>query len=544
MKRDCRKLHAKCFDLLIIGGGIHGAAAARRLAVAGYDVALVEKGDFCQATSANSLKILHGGLRYLQHADFRRMRESIRARREFMQLAPHLVSPLTCLMPTKGFGIHGKLVMGTALFLNDIISFDRNKGVVKGKHLGRGRILTAKKAKQIISGLKEGTISGAALWYDALLLNSERMVLLLLHQAVVAGAVLGNYLRVDSITMSETQQEVAVQDVLAKNRFVIKSKMIINCAGPWGDNLLPVEKENNEKIPLAKAINIVVDRRYFGEYAVGLEGNSEFKDEDMVVQRGKRLFFFVPWRGKTMIGTTYRLSSLTEVPPCSSENDIDEMLGEVNALYPAANLSSEDVVFSHVGLVPAYSAKGKEQKGNPRLVKHSEIIEEQDGLLSVRGVKYTTALQLARDLEKLLHDKGFSATKPKERNTAVKVERASELDLFLLEQFPYLTDRYGEYTPAVLQIMKDESDNQIMLSKEPPLTVAEVLYGIREEMAFHLADMVLRRTELGSCGYPNETVLHNVAEVMAGELQWSQEQVQQELISTKEIYINMHVRLS
>ena len=92
MKRDCRRLHTGDFDLLVIGGGIHGAAAVWRLAVAGYRVALVEKDDFCQATSANSLKILHGGLRYLQHADFQRMRESIRARREFMALAPHLTA--------------------------------------------------------------------------------------------------------------------------------------------------------------------------------------------------------------------------------------------------------------------------------------------------------------------------------------------------------------------------------------------------------------------------------------------------------------------
>ena len=522
---------------------MHGAAAARRLASVGYDVALVEKGDFCQATSANSLKILHGGLRYLQHADFRRMRESIRARREFMQLAPHLVRPLTCLMPTKGFGIHGKLAMGAALLLNDIISYDRNKGLEKDKHLGRGRIFAEKKAKQIISGLTDGSITGAALWYDTLLLNSERMVLLLLHQAAAAGAVLGNYLRVENVSKGETQQEVTVQDVLGQEHFVIKSKMIINCAGPWVDGLIPAGKGNKETMALAKAVNVVVDRSYFGEYAVGLEGSREYKDEDMVVQRGKRLFFFVPWRGKTMIGTTYHLSDLTETPPLSSKNDIEEMLDEVNALYPAANLSPKDVVFSHVGLVPAYPAEVKAQKDNPRLLKHSEIIDQRDGILSVRGVKYTTALQLARDLEKLLRDKDLPATNPESVKVTTRVKSAPEMDSSLQEQFPHLTEQYGEQAGAILQIMKDESESQTLLCTEPPLTVAEVLYGVREEMACHLTDLVLRRTELGSCGCPEESVLHRVVEVMARELQWSEEQCQQELSAMEEIYKNMHVRL-
>ena len=118
------------------------------------------------------------------------------------------------------------------------------------------------------------------------------------------------------------------------------------------------------------------------------------------------------------------------------------------------------------------------------------------------------------------------------------------IDSSLLKQFSHLTDQYGEQAWAVLQIMKDDEDSQVLLSNEPPLSVAEVLYGIREEMAFHLSDLVLRRTELGSCSIPKESVLCSVAEVMARELRWSHEQCQQELNCMKEIYKSMHVRLS
>lgn len=543
MKRDCSKLQDTLFDLLIIGGGVHGAAAARRLAAAGYEVALVEKDDFCQATSANSLKILHGGLRYLQHADFRRMRESIKARREFMQLAPHLVRPLPCLMPTKGFGIHSKLAMGIALLVNDLISFDRNKGLTPDKHLGRGGILPRNKAKQIIAGLTDKTITGAARWYDTLLLNSERMVLLLLHQAADAGAVLGNYLRAESVKTIEGHQEVTVHDLLKQEHFVVKSKMVINCAGPWVDGLISGTTEDIKPLALARAVNIVVDRSFFGEYGVGLEGSSEYKDKDMVVQRGKRLFFFVPWRGKTMIGTTYRIDQLTESPILSSQSDVGEMVAEVNSIYPAAKISTKDVVFSHVGMVPAYPAETEEQKDNPRLLKHSEIVDQQNGMLSVRGVKYTTALQLARDLETVLHKKDFLAAKTKTGKVKEKKGNAALLDSSLLKEFPHLYQQYGEQCQEILQIMQDEPESQKLLSKLPPLTAAEVLYGIREEMVYHLADIVLRRTELGSCGCPEDSVLQQVAEVMAKELQWSPDQCQQELTAMAEIYQSMNVRL-
>src|SRR3990172_1319867 len=126
MKRDLKKLKTTEFDIVIIGGGIYGVCAAREAALRGLSVAIIEKDDFGSATSSNSLKIIHGGLRYLQHADFKRMRESITERRNLMRIAPHLVHPLPCIMPTYGHAMKGKEVMNIALFLNDLIGYDRN----------------------------------------------------------------------------------------------------------------------------------------------------------------------------------------------------------------------------------------------------------------------------------------------------------------------------------------------------------------------------------------------------------------------------------
>jgi len=126
MKRDLNKLAEATYDLLIIGGGINGACAAWDAGLRGLSVALVDKGDFGAATSANSLKIIHGGLRYLQQLDFRRMRQSIKERTIFMRIAPHLVHPLPFLIPTHGHLMHGRELLSLALMTNDLVGFDRN----------------------------------------------------------------------------------------------------------------------------------------------------------------------------------------------------------------------------------------------------------------------------------------------------------------------------------------------------------------------------------------------------------------------------------
>ena len=135
--------------MVIVGGGIYGAAAAWDASLRGLSVALIDRGDFGSATSSNSLKIIHGGLRYIQHADLKRMRESIGERTTLMRIAPHLVNPLSCIMPTYGHTLKGKEVMSVALILNDIIGFDRNRGLSQDRRFPRGRVVSRKEIEEI-----------------------------------------------------------------------------------------------------------------------------------------------------------------------------------------------------------------------------------------------------------------------------------------------------------------------------------------------------------------------------------------------------------
>ena len=152
--------------------------------------------DFSSSTSSNSLKILHGGLRYLQHLDFKRMRESIASRKEMMKIASDLVRPLRCIMPLyKNSFLKSKPVLLSALFLNDLISFDRNKGLKSSLRLPRGRILSKEQCAELLTGVNQESLTGGALWHDVLAVNTERLVLNFLLEADSYQACMANYVK-------------------------------------------------------------------------------------------------------------------------------------------------------------------------------------------------------------------------------------------------------------------------------------------------------------------------------------------------------------
>jgi glycerol-3-phosphate dehydrogenase len=299
MQRNFSKLNSEIFDILIVGSGIHGAILAFEAARAGYRIALVDKSDFGSSTSANSLKIIHGGIRYLQHLNFKRMRESILSRRAMMRFAPHLVKPLSCLMPTYGHGIKGRELMRIAFYLYDLIAFDRNLGLSGDSLLPQGGALSRAECQKAIRGIREGGLNGAALWHDAVAVNTERLLMEYVNEASRYGSVTVNYAEAKRIAIEENEVHgVFVRDILTGNEVLARAKTVINTSGPWVDSLLKpgTDLPHVSSGKWAKAINIVVKRRFFGNYAVGLEGWSEYRDKDAFIKRGKRLFFFVPWR--------------------------------------------------------------------------------------------------------------------------------------------------------------------------------------------------------------------------------------------------------
>ncbi len=517
---DIKAFCSEDCDVLVVGGGIHGAAIAFHAARAGFRTALVEKGDFCSATSANSLKILHGGLRYLQHLDVARMRQSITSRRELMNLDPGLVEPLACLMPLYGRGVRGREVMRTALLLNDGIGWDRNRGLPADIHLPSGHLLSREECRRVVPGIEAQGLRGGAVWYDALAVNTERLVLEYILKCLELGGRAMNYLQ---FTGFEDDGKggycVFLLDTITRKRSRMHCRYIINAAGPWFDRLIAnTEKQIDVEQSWALALNLITPRKMFNDYAVALEGQSVYRDADAFVQRGKRLYFFVPWRGATMIGTSYEACFSGPESLQVRRESITNMLAEINAIYPHAELTFQDISFYHAGLLPM---KGCTENGDIQLEKHSAIQvnerEHKGRILSVRGVKYTTAPFIALKVIRYLLTKE-SPMRSVENRTSDSRTKGTETSVRLR----HLGKRYGGRAARV-ETYISAGEEPLVTDEEMPLFRGEVRYLVENEMAKTLADVIFRRTELGTLRCPSHDLLDELSIYMAGLLGWDEQ---------------------
>ncbi|MGF1542168.1 MAG: FAD-dependent oxidoreductase [Pleurocapsa sp.] len=544
MKRNLVELAENTYDIAIVGGGIYGACLAWEASLRGLSVALVEKADFGGATSANSLKIIHGGLRYLQNADFKRMRESIHERTTLMKIAPHLVHPLPVAIPTYGHGIKGREALGIAMKINDLISYDRNCLKDPQKHIPNGRIISPQECQQIVKDIPGQGLTGAAIFYDAQVYNSERLTLSFIRSAQALGANVANYTEVVGFLQTGNRIEgIQVKDLLTGDRFEIRAKITVNTCGAWINNVLNLlQPQPHPKTLFAKAMNLLVKNPLFADYAVGISSRSENP------KQASRFLFIAPWRGKSMIGTHYTAYDGNPEDFKITESNISNFLHQINQTYPSANLTLQDVSFVHGGLLPRTSINSR--TGEPHLTKHYQIQdyskEKLSGLISVVGVKYTTARNVAQTtIDRIFKLWGQKAPTSTSACTPIYGGQIDRFATFLQNAIAHAPDglneeimrrlvyNYGSAYRDVLQYLdhSDSVDNLAVLK-------AEILHAVEGEMAQKLSDVVLRRTELGTAEYPGYETLKFCASTMGKALGWSHTKIQQEFQEVNAIYNN------
>ncbi len=385
MKRDLSALAAGSYDLVVIGAGIHGACIARDAALRGLSVAVLERGDLGGETSHNSLKTIHGGIRYIQHLNFSRTRLSIRERTVWLRTAPHLVRPLPFLMPTYGHGARGPLAMFAGIALYRLLGI----GLTSGAQVPPGRVMGAATCRAAMPGVPETGLTGGAIWSDAQIRFADRAVIEILNDAAVHGAAIANHAEVSGILRAGGRASgVSVRDGLTGARYEVSARQIINAAGPWAGGLADDLPEAAARVPLTRSMNIVT-RRKAPDMAFSIKSA---QTSDSRLGKTKRLYFMVPWEGVSIFGTTHVPDTGAPDTPNTQDAEIATFISELNAAWPGLGLTEDEVTYCYRGLTPADHGGGRSHES--RVLDHAAF-GGLEGLSTIIGVKWTTSRLVA-----------------------------------------------------------------------------------------------------------------------------------------------------
>jgi glycerol-3-phosphate dehydrogenase len=557
MRRDPAQLANGRYDLLVVGGGIHGACIAWDATLRGLSVALIERGDFGQETSANSLKTVHGGLRYLQDADLNLVRKMIQERTSYLNIAPHLVHPLPCLTPTYSRLMKSRMVMGMALKLNDLAGYDRNRVSDPEKFIPPSVLFSRQECLGVLPGLADEGVTGGALWHDAQIYDTERLTLSFVLSAAKSGAAVANYVEaVGILKEGKNILGVKARDTLSGEQFDIRAKVVVNAAGPWVDNVVenlnPGSRE--KKFNNSLAINIIT-RKIIDGYAAGAPSWPKKKTTDDKDGQVSHMLFISPWRNHSLIGTFH--SHYQGVPDDFKfdEEHLQNILSEANSAYPGADLKTEDITFVHHGFLPE---KDNSQVGEVKLVRKGRVFDHRledgiHGLITVVGVKYTTARKVAEKAVDLVFkhlgkEPPGSLTHITQLNNG-QIERFDNNLSMAIEEdssqispltIDHLVRSYGSDYPSVRELITNRKEQAPFDQNSIQVIRAQVLHAVKDEMAITLSDFILRRSGVGSTGRPEEDSLQMSANVMADELKWDENKRVKEIDEVRTVY-DQHV---
>ena len=535
MTRDLDQLTGRTFDVLVVGGGIYGLAAAYDAAQRGLAVALIERDDFGSGASFNHLRTIHGGLRYLQSLDLARARQSVRERRTVARIAPHAVQPIPFALPLYRSLTRGKLALRAGMALDALVSAGRNRRVPTSHRIPRGRVVGRTAAVQRFPGLRRQGLTGAAVYYDYVTTEPDRYAFSFAIAAVEHGATIANH--VDALAPLVDGRRVTgvtARDRLGTRALEIQARLTINATGAGVDRLLkPLGISTG--IPMLKAMNLVT-RRDAGDEALGGRTASG------------RYFFLVPWRERALFGTWESTAVCDPDDASVADADVAAFISELNLVFPALDLTPADITLVHRGVVPA-----KVRGGSVTLEGH-ELIRDHaaqgvNGFVSVAGTKFTTARAVAENLTDLALTK-LNRTPVACRTASTPLPGGSIRDIGLAiaearrefdeglptDTIPHLIAAYGSRYREAMELAADRPEWRTRIAPGSPVIGAELVLAARKEMAPTLADVVIRRTPLGALGCPGDESLARAAAIVGRELGWNAERQRDEIADVQRFY--------
>ena len=550
MARSLAALAGREFDVLVVGGGITGAVTAWDAAQRGLSVALLERGDFGGATSAESLKVVHGGVRYLQHLDIVRVRESSRERRALLRMAPHLVQPMPFVVPTYGHGMRGPEILGAAFVILNALTADRNRGLTDpARKVPAAGIVSRARVLEWFPDINQDGLTGAGVFYDGQLFNPPRLVWAMVRTAARAGAAVANYCDVTALMLQGGRVTgVRVDDRLGGEKFEVRARTVVNAAGPYAEALLVRSGVRAARtVPFSRDMALVLKRRFVNGRALALQ--TRYRDPSAVLTRGARHLFLVPWRGKTLVGVNSLIWRDEPDRLRVTEAEVSDFVAEIAEADPKLGLTMDDVALVMAGLLPV--EKGNEEGGDVSFGKRPLVVDNArtdgvQGLVSAISNRYTVARGVAERAVDLVYRKLGREIRP----CRTEVTRVHGGDFF---RFDDLVRELGQALPEGVdrgiadRLARDHGSaygEVVRLARERPewgVTIggtdilrAEVVHAARSEMVCKLSDAVFGRTGIATAGDPGRAELEECADLVAAQLGWDSARRESELHQVRE----------
>ena len=482
MKKETEKI----YDVFVAGGGINGIGVARDAAGRGYSVCLCEMNDFASGTSSNSTKLIHGGLRYLEHYKFRLVQESLKEREVLLKMAPHIIWPMRFILPHSK-GMRPAWLLRLGLFLYDHLGFRKILPGTSYVKLNKSEL-----GNPLKSNFKFG-YEYSDCWVD-----DSRLVILNAVDASLKGAKIQNYCKVTKVVKSDGLWLITTTGSIDGKQNIFKAKCFINASGPWVDDLLnsSFKRNNSKNVRLVRGSHIVVNKLFDHDRSYICQNNDN------------RIFFMIPYEDKyTLIGTTdidhgqsagnVEISEEEKLYICKSANE-----------YLNTKINLEDIVWSYSGVRPLYDdgASAAQEATRDYVIKAEK--SESSLMINIFGGKITTYRRLSESIlkhvEEFLGSKGDSWTNHSSLPGGdIGVDGQLDLQNKLQTKYPFLTQDtlkrlVRSYGTISFDIFGDAT-NIAALGKHfgSGLYEREVNYLIQEEWSRTSDDILFRRSKLG-----------------------------------------------
>lgn len=529
MSGRLKAIQGQAYDLVVIGGGMAGAGIARDAALRGYRTLLLERKDFAFGTTSRSSKLIHGGLRYLELYDFGLVRESLRERERLQRLAPHLVRPLPFVIPVYRGARRGLIMIRVGMKLYDVLT--------PGKRTEHYRTISREETLGREPHLEPRNLLGAGYYFDDLLLFPERLCLENALSARRWGAAVFNYAEVTSLSRlsaraSRLEWEIEVRDALAGEMAKVTARVVVNASGPWADRVrrLAGVDQGRRCVRTTKGIHLLLPR---------ISDNAVY----IAAKRDERLFFVIPWRAFSLVGTTDTDFEGDLDRLAATRDEVQYLLTETQRVFPTARAREEEIAYTYAGVRPLAFEEGRSASAVSR--EHRVIPEGEDGaFLSITGTKLTCYRSLAEEAvdrvgrllgrpapcrtHRLALDGSDGEQTVEVRLWADATELSRQVGLEPA-QIQNLVEIYGRRYRAVLETAGRAPELTERLCKRNPDIRAQLVYAVEHEMTETLRDFLLHRTGIGTGPCLGRDCCEQIA-LWMGEIRgWDRRRVDQEV---------------